>query len=86
MNKPILAEQIIKSKQRESNLDLFRIVVMLLIVAHHYVVNSEVSHLMVSGDIDAHSVFFNIFGAIKRKTIIVNPSLHISHRRRVNQH
>lgn len=44
-------------------MELFRIVVMLLIVAHHYVVNSEVFHLMKTGDIDAHSVFFNIFGA-----------------------
>lgn len=27
-------------KQRNSNLELYRIIVMLLIVAHHYVVNS----------------------------------------------
>lgn len=30
----------IKSKERNSNLELYRIIVMLLIVAHHYVVNS----------------------------------------------
>lgn len=29
----------IKSKERNSNLELYRIIVMLLIVAHHYVVN-----------------------------------------------
>lgn len=29
-----------KSKPRNSNLELYRILVMLLIVAHHYVVNS----------------------------------------------
>lgn len=29
-------------KQRNSNLELYRIIVMLLIVAHHYVVNSQV--------------------------------------------
>ncbi len=28
------------TKQRDSNLELYRIIVMLLIVAHHYVVNS----------------------------------------------
>lgn len=29
-----------KKKHRDSNLELFRIITMLLIVAHHYVVNS----------------------------------------------
>ena len=29
-----------KIQQRDSNLELYRIIVMLLIVAHHYVVNS----------------------------------------------
>ena len=48
---------------RESNLELFRIIVMLLIVAHHYVVNSEVLVLMRSGRINAPAIFFNIFGA-----------------------
>ena len=33
-------ENMSKIKQRESNLELYRIIVMLLIVAHHYVVNS----------------------------------------------
>ena len=51
------------SKTRDSNLELFRIIVMLLIVAHHYVVNSEVSSLMRSDDITFRSIFFNIFGA-----------------------
>ena len=62
----------INLKPRESNLELFRIVVMLLIVAHHYVVNSEVFHLMKTGDIDAHSVFFNIFGAWGKQELIVS--------------
>ena len=50
-------------RKRDSNLELFRIVVMLLIVAHHYVVNSEVSGLMKSDDLNLHSAFFYIFGA-----------------------
>lgn len=33
-------------KQRNSNLELFRIVTMLAIIAHHYVVNSNLLHLM----------------------------------------
>lgn len=51
---------------RESNLELFRIITMLLIIAHHYVVNSGLmdsegviySDLMSSG-----SVFLLLFGA-----------------------
>jgi uncharacterized membrane protein len=36
---------------------------MLLIIAHHYVVNSEVWGLMNSDDMNLHSAFFYIFGA-----------------------
>lgn len=50
-------------KQRNSNLELYRIIVMLLIVCHHYVVNSEVSHLMRADELCVRSIFFNIFGA-----------------------
>lgn len=34
------------SKERDSNLELYRILVMLLIVAHHYVVNSGLMPLL----------------------------------------
>lgn len=30
-------------KKRESNLEVFRILLMLMIIAHHYVVNSEIA-------------------------------------------
>lgn len=36
----------IKSKERNSNLELYRIIVMLLIIAHHYVVNSGLEEVM----------------------------------------
>ena len=49
--------------QRNSNLELYRIIVMLLIVCHHYVVNSEVSTLMRTEELCFRSAFFNIFGA-----------------------
>lgn len=52
-----------QKKLRDSSIELYRIIVMLLIVAHHYVVNSEVSQLMQADSINAHSVFFYIFGA-----------------------
>lgn len=52
--------------ERQSNLELFRIITMLLIVAHHYVVNSGL--MSVGGPIDTnpmsfHSVFLLLFGA-----------------------
>lgn len=37
LNQPNVKEN---KKKRESNLELFRIIVMLLIIAHHYVANS----------------------------------------------
>ena len=33
-------------KERDSNLELYRILVMLLIIAHHYVVNSGITDVM----------------------------------------
>lgn len=54
------------AKKRDSNLELFRIVTMLLIIAHHYVVNSE----LMSDDgpltvfpTAARSLFLLLFGA-----------------------
>lgn len=51
------------AKKRESNIELFRIVVMLLIVAHHYVVNSELSYVIQSTSLCVRSVFLLLFGA-----------------------
>ncbi len=56
-----------QTKVRESNIELFRIIVMLLIVAHHYVVNSGLIG-MNSGPIlenvtSFKSIFLLIFGA-----------------------
>ena len=53
-------------KQRDSNLELFRIITMLLIVAHHFVVNSGLT--ATKGPINAsptsqNSMFLLLFGA-----------------------
>ena len=53
-------------KKRESNLELFRIITMILIVAHHYVVNSGLTS--VNGPIQAdptswRSIFLLVFGS-----------------------
>lgn len=45
-------------KQRNSNLELYRIIVMLLIVAHHYVVNSGMIEEMTKDPLSSRSLFF----------------------------
>ena len=55
-----------KSLQRESGLELFRIITMLLIVAHHYVVNSELwgaEGPIMSAPMNGSSLFLLLFGA-----------------------
>jgi len=47
-------------KQRESGIELFRIIAMLLIVAHHYVVNSGVTQLFEGGN--SKDLFYYLFG------------------------
>lgn len=51
------------SKARSSNLELYRIIVMLLIVAHHYVVNSGLVDVMADELLSGRSIFFYLFGA-----------------------
>ena len=56
----------LQPKKRDSNLELFRIITMLLIVAHHYVVNSGLT--AANGPIQAdplsgRSIFLLLFGA-----------------------
>lgn len=50
-------------KVRNSNLELYRIIVMLLIVAHHYVVNSGLIEVMAEEPLSGRSIFFYLFGA-----------------------
>ena len=48
---------------RNSNLELFRIVTMFLIVAHHYVVNSGITVSIYADPFSARSLFLLLFGA-----------------------
>lgn len=57
--------ELIKNRRgdtRNSNLELYRIIVMLLIVAHHYVVNSGVLDVMYQHPISANSILLFLFG------------------------
>lgn len=57
-NNPII------KKERNSNIELYRIIVMLMIVAHHYVVNgSGLADIMSENPYDANTIFYRIFGA-----------------------
>lgn len=56
-----MAEMILK-KERNSNLELYRIIVMLLIVAHHYVVNSGLGSFMKENPYSADTIFLYLFG------------------------
>lgn len=53
----------IGSRERSSNLELYRIIVMLLIIAHHYVVNSGLLDLMNQDIQSSNTTFFSLFGA-----------------------
>ena len=48
---------------RNSNIELFRIILMFLIVSHHYVVNSGMMEIMAENPFAPNSLFFYIFGA-----------------------
>lgn len=63
---PHLGELSPVKKQRDSNLELYRILCMLLIVAHHFVVNSGLSRgegLLVSDYTSINSIFLSLYGA-----------------------
>ena len=51
-----------KRKERESGIELFRIITMLLIIAHHYVVNSGVIDKILVGEMTANKLFLIIYG------------------------
>lgn len=50
------------AKVRNSNLELYRIIVMMLIVAHHYVVNSGLWDVMAREPMSGKSIFLYLFG------------------------
>lgn len=50
------------AKIRDSNIELFRIFAMLLIVAHHYVVNSGLLDVVYADTVSGKSIFLLLFG------------------------
>lgn len=58
----ILYQNTSVSKLRDSNLELYRIIVMLLIVTHHYVVNSGLLPIMAEKPLSYSSIFLYLMG------------------------
>ena len=54
---------------RDSNIELYRIISMLLIVAHHYVVNSGLTNILYSNPWNVKSLFLLIMGAFGKTGI-----------------
>ena len=50
-------------KKRESNIELYRIVLMILIIAHHYVVNSGLLKIMYKTLFTGKNIFLFLLGA-----------------------
>lgn len=50
------------NKERSSNIELYRIIVMFMIVAHHYLVNSGLIQVIENEPLTAKSAFFYVFG------------------------
>lgn len=48
--------------KRDSNIELLRIIMMIAIVAHHYVVNSGIMELYDFSNITGNMIFLQIFG------------------------
>lgn len=55
------SDTLTKTRQRDSNLELYRIIVMFTIVAHHYVVNSGLMDVMKEAPTSSNSIFFYLF-------------------------
>ena len=49
-------------KERKSNIELLRILMMIMIIAHHYVVNSGITELYDYNHITGNMLFLQIFG------------------------
>ena len=49
-------------KKRDSNIELFRIFLMLMIISHHYVVNSGITDLFRYDDISTNTIFLELWG------------------------
>ena len=65
MDKKIMSSKVggIEQKHRSSNIELLRICMMLLIIAHHYVVNSDLPSIIENSPLTFNTAFLFVLGA-----------------------
>ena len=56
-----------QAKERDTNLELFRIILMIAIIAHHYVVNSGVIEIMREESLSGKVFFLYFIGLGERQ-------------------
>ena len=56
------ASPLLKKKARSAHLELYLIILMLGIIAHHYVVNSGLSNMMAANATSPNSIYLSVFG------------------------
>ena len=57
----------VEKANRDSGIELFRIITMLVIVAHHYVVNSGIiTQILNSGKLSPNHIFLLLFGWVEK--------------------
>ena len=61
-NKTVCTPSSVKRKVRDSNIELFRIVLMIMIIAHHYVVNSGLTSCYNFDNVTGNQIFLELFG------------------------
>lgn len=62
-NKIFVTNPVVKGGGRNSGLEMYRIIMMIMIVAHHFVVNSDLWIELKETDLTLNAYFFYVFGA-----------------------
>ena len=73
-----MSDELVKKKTRDSNIELLRIIMMIIIVGHHYVVNSGITELIniniIHSSCGIKDYFALVFGKNLARTRVNNHS------------
>ena len=72
----IITLQIGRTKERSSNFELYRIICMLMIVAHHFVVNSGLTSLMMENPTAANTLYLCVVRNVGQNRYRLFPSYY----------
>ena len=59
-----MSEVLVKKKNRDSNIELLRIIMMIIIVGHHYIVNSGIMDVINSNIVQSVSAIKDYFALV----------------------